>query len=252
MNGKLCRVTQREIDESELNQRLSDEARAHISQCESCRAFRSERSSLRELVGSLEPVTAPGDFDMRLRARLAAERSGRAARPFIFRLVTGAPDLAGAALVVLLAVSLVWFIERNPAPRTEIAKVPIHETPLTNPAPVSVTSPAPITATLVDGGPQKTDRLNRLSGSGRDSSNKNALAGMRAVDYGTSPAPRIRQIEQKAGEVSLSAPVKPMIISMQDDRGETRKISLPPVSFGAQRLVDSRTPVSFTSNSRSW
>ncbi|MDX6559136.1 MAG: hypothetical protein QOF72_2185, partial [Blastocatellia bacterium] len=45
--------------------------------------------------------------------------------------------------------------------------------------------------------------------------------------------------------------LRPMVVSMQDDRGETRRISLPPVSFGAQRLVDNRIPVSAT-NSRSW
>jgi hypothetical protein len=42
-----------------------------------------------------------------------------------------------------------------------------------------------------------------------------------------------------------------MVVSMQDDHGATRRISLPPVSFGAQRLVDNRIPVSST-NSRSW
>ena len=43
-----------------------------------------------------------------------------------------------------------------------------------------------------------------------------------------------------------------MVVSMEDDRGATRRISLPPVSFGAQRLVDNHIPVSSTSNSRSW
>jgi hypothetical protein len=72
-----------------------------------------------------------------------------------------------------------------------------------------------------------------------------------ARDYGTSPAESYRQIERRAGEVSLTAPLKPMVVSMQDDRGETRRISLPPVSFGAERLVNNRIPVSAT-NSRSW
>jgi hypothetical protein len=39
---------------------------------------------------------------------------------------------------------------------------------------------------------------------------------------------------------------------MQDDRGATHRISLPPVSFGAQRLVDNRVPLTFSPNSRSW
>jgi len=104
MNGKECRATRREIDESELNQKLSDQAQSHIAVCASCRGFRAERTSLRELVGSLEPVAAPGDFDMRLRARLANERQGRARQPFIFRLAIGAPAIAGAALIVITQV----------------------------------------------------------------------------------------------------------------------------------------------------
>ena len=86
MNGKECRATRREIDESELNQRLSEQAHSHVASCASCRGFRAERTSLRELVGSLEPVAAPGDFEMRLRARLADEKQSRARQPFFFAL----------------------------------------------------------------------------------------------------------------------------------------------------------------------
>src|SRR5437588_2881836 len=113
MNGKECRATRREIDESELNQKLSDQARSHVALCASCRGWRADRTSLRELVGSLEPVAAPGDFDMRLRARLASERQGRTRQPFIFRLVIGAPAIAAAALVVILALAMVWLAQRN-------------------------------------------------------------------------------------------------------------------------------------------
>jgi hypothetical protein len=81
---------------------------------------------------------------------------------------------------------------------------------------------------------------------------KSGPAALSVSDYSASRAESYQQIEQKAGEVSLSAPLKPMVVSMQDDRGATRKISLPPVTFGAQRLVDNRTPVSLSSNSRSW
>ena len=90
------RATRREIDESELNQRLTNQALSHLEVCSACRDFRAERASLRELVGSLEPVAAPGDFEMRLRARIANEQ-GPARQPFIFRFVTSTG--ARAALV---------------------------------------------------------------------------------------------------------------------------------------------------------
>ena len=255
MNGKDCRATRREIDESELNQKLSDQARSHVASCASCRGFRAERTSLRELVGSLEPVTAPGDFDMRLRARLASERQGRTRQPFIFRLVIGAPAIAAAALVVILALSMVWFAQRNRSQSSEFAKVP------TTAAPGGPQQPAPATSPVETGQKISTvagrnddvrDQSSRPRNASRGNSIRFASANVKAVDYGVSRAESIKQIEQRAGEVSLSAPLKPMVVSMQDDRGATHKISLPPVSFGAQRLVDNRMPLSFSPNSRSW
>lgn len=252
MNGKECRATRREIDESELNQRLSDQARSHLAGCASCSDFRAERASLRELVGSLEPVTAPGDFDVRLRARIATEQ-GRARQPFIFRFVTSTPAIAAAALVVMLATSLVWLAQRNKRQQlpsiaaTPSTAPPNEATAVSQPSngftvAVGIT-PAPA------GTEPRTGRQDRDGNSSR-SSNK-SLASSMATDYGVSAARSYKQIEQRAGEVSLSAPLNPMVVSMQDDRGATRKISLPPVSFGAGRLVDNRIPVSLT-NGRSW
>jgi hypothetical protein len=253
MNGKECRATRREIDESELNQRLSDQAHSHVASCHSCRGFHAERRNLRELVGSLEPVAAPGDFDLRLRARLASEQQSRARQPLIFRLVTSTPAIAVAALVVMLAMSLVWLAQRNRSQAPPTASVPIKEAPkLPDQPQLASNGGSDIGQTGVP--PAQLD-LKPGSGRGenfpREINSKPALAGVKAIDYGVSPAEYIRQGEKKTGEVSLSAPLKPMIVSMQDDHGTTHKISLPPVSFGAQRLVDNRIPVSST-NSRSW
>jgi hypothetical protein len=255
MNGKECRATRREIDESELNQKLSDQARSHIALCASCRGFRAERTSLRELVGSLEPVAAPGDFDLRLRARLASERQGHTRQPFIFRLAIGAPAIAAAALVVILALSMVWFAQRNGSQSPEIAKVPIKEAPVVLPQSelaVKETEASQGTDTSSPGsGDPKPDRSDR-AGNVRGPNGKLGPVNISASDYSASRAESYQQIEQRAGEVSLSAPLKPMVVSMQDDRGETHQISLPPVSFGAQRLVDNRMKTSFSPNSRSW
>ncbi len=251
MNGKECRATRREIDESELNQQLSNQARAHVALCESCRNFHGERTSLRELVGSLEPVTAPGDFDLRLRARLAREPRGQSRQPFIFRFVIGTPAITVAALVVVMALSLVWLARRNTGQAPEIARVPITEVPVVPQQPA-------LTMNQGDTGQTPVLTVQRNDGTkagtvnaSRGNNGKIAAADV-AVDYGVSKAESIKAIEQRAGAVSLSAPLKPMIVSMQDDRGATRRISLPPVSFGAQRMVDNRAPVSFSPNSRSW
>jgi hypothetical protein len=255
MNGKECRATRQEIDESELNQMLSDQARAHVASCWPCRGFRAERTSLRELVGSLEPVVAPGDFEMRLRARIAGERQSRERQPFIFRLIMRAPALAAAAaLVFVLTLSVAWFAQRNGNQAPQIATVPIKEAPAGPP-------PATLAINKVESGPGteagvpgnlgvKTAGPTRGGNAGRET--KSGATIVSVSDYSAARAESFKQIEQRAGEVSLSAPLKPMVVSMQDNHGATRQISLPPVSFGAQRLVDSRTPVSFSSNSRSW
>ena len=260
MNGKECRATRREIDESELNQRLSNQALSHVAECPSCRDFRAERATLRELVGSLEPVAAPGDFDMRLRARIANEQ-GRARQPFIFRFVTSTPAIVTAALVVMLATSLVWFAQRNKgqqAPAIAATAQGGPSTPSTgapsgsDQARLASSGTAVLSGTAPDPGTgARTGGQDRGVNSSRETNNKAALAGSTSTDYAVSKAESIKQLEQRAGEVSLSAPLRPMVVSMQDDHGATRKISLPPVSFGAQRLVDNIIPVSST-NSRSW
>ncbi len=215
----------------------------------------AERTSLRELVGSLEPVTAPGDFDLRLRARLAREREGHSRQPWIFSLVIGTPAITVAALVVIMALSLVWLARRNTSQTPEIARVPTREVPAgplkpalaVNPGETGQSSFAPATSHNDTKPGQLTKAVNVPR---RNNGGPNAT-DVKTVDYGVSQAESIQQIEQRAGEVSLRAPLKPMVVSMEDDRGATHRISLPPVSFGAQRMVD-RTSVSFTSNSRSW
>ena len=75
MRSLECRFTRQQIDELELGERPSERATAHLSLCAGCRDFRAERNELRQLVGSLEPVVAPADFEMRLRARIAREQA---------------------------------------------------------------------------------------------------------------------------------------------------------------------------------
>lgn len=256
INPKACRMVRREIDESELNVRLNDQIQAHMASCSSCRAFRDERTRLRQLVGSLEPVTAPADFDVRLRARIAAERQ-RPARPSLFpHFLVSTPAMAAAAVIVMLAASIVWFSERNGKQSRSVAQNgstserPKNDEALpaskeTNPNPASDASPANATE----------NQVATLNGS-RDMNRKpnpSVVAKGRTPsrEFAVEPAEVIRQIADSPGEISFSAPNKPLVVSVEDNRGATRKISLPPVSFGAQRLVDNRIPVS-TSNSRSW
>ena len=261
INPKACRLARREIDESELNLRLSDQIQAHVASCPSCRDFRDERIRLRQLVGSLEPVTAPADFDVRLRARIAAERQ-RPARASLFpHFLMSTPAMAAAAVIVMLAASIVWFSQRNGNQSPTVAQRGAASerqrngeastaSKETNPNPASDASfpktaqPQEQAATL--NGSDATRDMNRKP-------NPGLVAKGRTLsrEFAVEPAEVIKQVPDSPGEISLSAPNKPLVVSVEDNRGATHRILLPPVSFGAQRLVDNRIPVS-ASNSRSW
>jgi hypothetical protein len=255
MNTNECRGVRQEIDQSELDQRLSESSESHVIGCASCAAFRAERTRLRELVGSLQPVTAPADFDVRLRARIAREQGQRSAQPSIFRLFMSTPAIAVAGLIVMVAGGVVWMNQRAGQPPTTTAS---NQPAQLKPATPSVASvqpgkdnqAAPPAETIKGRDVSIEDQ--RLASAPRRSSTKSSsiASGPQSSDFNTSRAPSF-PMSDRAGEVSLTAPVKPMVVTVYDEKGGSRKILLPPVSFGAQRLTDRTTPVSMT-NTRDW
>ena len=245
MNRKQCRNTRREIDELEIGQQPGEQASAHLAVCSTCRAFRDERADLRRVVASLEPVVAPADFEMRLRARIAGERQTDRQQPFFVGLI-GTPAIAAAALVVLVVGSIVWVAQRkDQSPMVPTAAVNPGAGPTvahkdTKPLVENeATEPKHVDDMVAEGG----ERLS-APGKGRPS-----IRGS-SRDFSVTEARSIKQSDMD--EAFVNAPSKPVVVSFQNERGTTRKISLPPVSFGAQSLVDNRTPVSYSANSRIW
>ena len=243
MISKDCRNTRREIDELELGQRPSGQASTHMRVCVDCRTFQAERTSLRELVGSLEPLVAPPDFDMRLRARIAAEEYDQRRQPFFARLIS-TPALAAAALFVIVAGSVVWISRRPsiiPTPPTgpvvaKNLKSPPTSTTRENQSNGEATTTAPGAGNdLVSSGPTRATHRPRSSRS--------------SEQYDVQPVDVIRQTDSDQAYV----PSRPVEFALQDESGKTRRISLPPVSFGAQNLVgNNRTNVSYSPSSRVW
>ena len=243
MTSKDCRNTRREIDELELGQRPSGQATTHMKVCVDCRTFQAERTSLRELVGSLDPVVAPPDFDMRLRARIAAEKYDQRRQPFFARLIS-TPALAAAALFVVVACSVVW-ISRRPSIIPTPPASPVVANNLNNEPAAPATENQPNTGAnttvpretndLVASGPIKTTHRPRSSRS--------------SEQYDVQPVDVIRQTDSDQAYVSS----RPVEFALQDESGKTRRISLPPVSFGAQNLVgNNRTNASYSPSSRVW
>src|SRR5687767_8321550 len=242
MRSLECRFTRQQIDELELGERPSERASAHLSLCAGCRDFRAERSELRQLVGSLESVVAPADFEMRLRARLAREQSPSRQEPFFARLIR-TPALAAAALFVMVGGTLVWVAQKDIEPSTPVATVQ-------QPSPAATANHS---ATRTSGARDTTDAITPSDEVAENVPNvparKNrAGSRVRSEDHSLGPADSVRQGDQ----AYVNAPSRPVVFALEDERGTKRKISLPPVSFGSQSLVDNRVPVSYTGNSRIW
>ncbi len=65
-----CNNFQTEIEEIDLAADLNPRLQAHLSDCKNCESFFVEQKNLRQLVGNLERVSAPNDFEIQLRKRL--------------------------------------------------------------------------------------------------------------------------------------------------------------------------------------
>jgi len=254
-----CRATRRAIDEG--GEQLSAQVVRHVASCATCLAFQNERARLRELLTSLGPVTAPADFEFRLRARIAAQTESVGPSSFFSGFALSTPAMAAAALVIVaLGGSIVW-IEQRGAKQTPTVAMNLasqdkagNATTAGNQPPNQQAdesdsrTPPKTTGTDVDtpvylvrgGKPQFKDP--GLPQSVRPSS----------TDFNADSAPSIKQ-GQNPGAVYVNAPVKPMVLSVEDHNGATRRISLPPVSFGSQRLlVGSRAVPVGAANDRVW
>ena len=254
MKSRECRATRQEIDQAEAGARLSAQGARHVVTCAPCAAFQTERTRLRELLSGLEPVSAPADFDFRLRARIAAQAESSGPRSFLAGFVLSTPAMAVATMVVvMLGLSILWMSQRNTNQPRVIATNSSSQSgagKLTTSDSSTTTKPLEVRTPITSGRNEEAayrprvdrrpQRINRTTQSGGYSSDFSAI-GAQSIKRG-----------QNASDVSVSAPLNPMVLSFQDEKGGTRTVSLPPVSFGSQRLLESRAvPVSVT-NSRVW
>jgi len=253
-----CRSVGQEIDARERNQGLSGGATEHLAHCAGCRQIAEQGATLHALVTGLGTVSAPPDFDMRLRARLARER--RYSSPWVnfWRQATTAPAV-GLAFSLLVVVGLaVYLLGADPGGSGKLAKAPAAPTSQSP----NVTTGAPDTAKnnppVGIGQDPASDGKKAFSAPGskdltpprqpRNEVVRNQKAGFTSREFNSLPAVTVKDSDPSAPVVSLSAPMQPVVVSMRDDRGGTRTISLPPVTFGSQKLIQNQyQPVSLAS-----
>ena len=237
-----CKAYRSEIEESASE--LSDLAHAHVESCPACGEALRVRESLRRLVGGLERIEAPADFEFRLRARIAARRGTRGGRPF-----AGRRNLYGfgavAAALCFLAVSASLYFWQGQRPR------PVDE----------ARESARTEVTIKSDGPQVADTFTSGTTTTTGSININdTAAALKTKGAGTRSVVRQRLREVARAEEGrrvfadntltasvTSAPVISRIplgnspetlrVVLRDEHGTARVVPVRAVSFGSQELL---------------
>jgi hypothetical protein len=264
MNCKACRI---EIEDMRLGESLSYEALAHADGCVYCRAFREERAAIRHLVGSLEKVPAPPDFDFRLRARLARSEESR-------RVSWGLPALSRVSIALvaslaLIIVAAVLFrqINFNGTSTTQTPELARTTPTASNPLPATVAASSeagqPVQPTVTRIGNESENisgqrmllAVNRRGGAyrgrsldaARNAANPVSSEPIFTAEFGVSKtAPQITPpgIYNPAVDPgpALVVPVRalgqPVKLLLGQGRGTMQTVSLKSVTFGSEKLVE--------------
>lgn len=244
MNKTTCSAIQRKLDELPLDYDPGSEVSTHLVACPECRDFQLKGTKLRQLVGSLETVAAPSDFDFRLRARLANENSGSAFHFWSLRSQTVAAALGFALLV---GVSFAVFqATRTKGPGVDVVK---KESPAQTI--VQATASKETKQKVIEQQPAASESVVATIPKGRNVgqkqvvqvNNRNRRASA-VAEFSSEAAPTIRDYKSTSSSEAVfpvDASQQKLRLSLFDSRGNPKTISLPSVSFGSQRVVPTNT-----------
>jgi hypothetical protein len=233
--------------------------RSHLEACAGCREFRREREALVGLLGGLEKVNAPDDFEFRLRARIAARRGSPSASFWQLRFTPGLAALAVATC--MLAAATVYFRTRQDANHTDIAAASRQTAPAPAPgvreakdettAPANEVAEGDAPALAVHAPPRTPPRPRRDAAAGYAAAEKrNALKPRRAVNEGSFVARGAAVITgpegaegrapaQRSGSEAVALRTSPetLRVVLRDERGAPYLMPMRSVSFGSQTPV---------------
>jgi hypothetical protein len=255
-----CLECRTEIETAARADDLTARVAAHLDVCDACRQFHTERRRLRALVGELEPVAAPPDFEFRLRARIAAHENTPAAR---FAWPDFAPRALGLAFAACLVLAVIATLRPHnqtslPAGDPSVAQSTVGhqaapaQVAQRNSEPTSTASInsddtpilAPIEKTPTRG-PRHTQAIEHV-GSLRSVPRAALGANERteSENFGVGSAPLVTSAvvanaPATLSTISLSVPNSsaPLRVTLKDLQGTARTISVDPVSFGARDLL---------------
>lgn len=200
-----CNTIRDLIDEAERPDRPALEVADHVAECRDCRAFADQRVVLRDLLLSTGRVSAPPNFELMLKARLAA-RVGRSRLSWLtpaFYLKLGT-----AAAMVIVAFVLVEqrATRRPPSPYSDqVAKAVV--------APQSAMQ-TPVGEAVVDSAQQPAEDFRPLAvyaaSSSRARPQQTAARPDTELELAGGPVLLIRSPEMEVGVPAISVGAQPI------------------------------------------
>jgi hypothetical protein len=249
-----CKACRNEIEDTSTGAPPSAAALAHLKACDRCRGFSERQRALRELVASaLETVAAPHDFEWRLRARINVDK-GVEHRPRTWQgYAPGARAIALAASFVL-AIGIAILLKQTGAERSGM-RLP-GETAIVKETKGIGTSDggsgrlATKNSASSDNG-SRIDRTNYLADS---RARKPRLLGVKSPEVKTEMAATAasnrlavsNDFSSRAApvinlfSVSVRPPSQAIKVLLDEGQGTMRTVSLQPITFGSQAILERR------------
>lgn len=254
-----CHECQAEIEVKHSREVLSDGAQQHVARCRVCREFQRGRVALQSLMGELTSIEAPADFEFRLRARLANEKSvGPTAGGWgwpKFAPNTAWLSLAGClALAFAVALYLQQTIPQTAPLPASVERLAVRETAL----PANVEPVQEIVSTSASKESFAPEFKMALTKTGEIRTRRRAEravvvrqrvpahTSVESLDTGSLGAlpefissPSVAHARQII-PLQLSSNLRPMQIELRDAQGESRTVTIEPLSFGSRDVVSER------------
>jgi hypothetical protein len=162
------------------------------------------------------------------------------------------PAIVVAAVLVIAVGAIVFLSQRNRSQDPALASDKGKATVKSTPAPIEIAKdhdpePGPSSPVIDNADKPKQSKI-AVRNTPKLASPANALPEV--SDSAVRSAQSVKMTDRD-GQVTLTAPLRPMIVTVYDEHGGTRRIQLPPISFGSQRFTDNRSQVSMT-NTKDW
>jgi hypothetical protein len=223
-----CQKIKAAIDTASRFEPLSETTQRHMRSCGGCREYADEMSSLLSLLQSSPRVTAPADFDFRLRARIATAQAKRRS-PFSFLegfwslpFSWGQTATAMATIALVATLATFYFVRQTPIDN-ELPSQVAYVTPAPKQAPSSSISNTPSDAARQ----APTTVAAAVSSQMPSQSVKNVAR----------PAVLKQRIEETEATGAESAEMAVTQIMVRSRDGAPRVITVSDVTYGAQPAV---------------